>query len=177
MLTILVFLVKMSNSPSPKLYFKRIVAPDSDAFDEFVMSCSLSDEVILVGTQRSYNEVASYVFNLNGTEINKLIPADFNKDSLAFAKKSFSIYEKIVLGAHLYDNFQVFSRDGQYERTIKSEDDYSRHLGYPVATFGDIAVTNAWQNSTSSRKLHVVTAGSKMVLQLILVMNLLIYMT
>jgi len=158
-----VFLVKRNSSspgntapPFPTLEFKKLIASDTDLFN-FGASCSISDEVVLVGTPWNDHDygVAGHLFDLNGTEVNKLIPADEDYVREIAWMWPFSMHEKIVLDTGSA-SLQVFSRDGMYERAIKCEDDCSS-FGGNVATFGDIAVTTARHNSTtsSSDKLHV----------------------
>eukprot|EP00594_Rhizosolenia_setigera_P020187 CAMPEP_0178958386 /NCGR_PEP_ID=MMETSP0789-20121207/11588_1 /TAXON_ID=3005 /ORGANISM="Rhizosolenia setigera, Strain CCMP 1694" /LENGTH=345 /DNA_ID=CAMNT_0020641035 /DNA_START=1 /DNA_END=1038 /DNA_ORIENTATION=- len=117
-------------------YEEIFTASDGNCHDKFGSSCSMSDDLIVIGARcvggiwLFNNDGAAYLFNLDGTEVAKLTPGD-----------SVAIDEKVVVGTGFDLNYvQVFSRNSTYERTIYCVECSS--FGSNVATHGNLIVTN-----------------------------------
>jgi len=122
---------------------KKLVASDGSGNDYFGASCSMSEELVVVGAHEDIYEGAAYLFHLNGTEVKKLTPEDDGDDDDRFGV-SVSMDEKVVVGSYYGDYVRLFSRNGTYERTIRCE--LCTYFGYRVATLGNLIVASGIQN-------------------------------
>eukprot|EP00594_Rhizosolenia_setigera_P013222 CAMPEP_0178960638 /NCGR_PEP_ID=MMETSP0789-20121207/13086_1 /TAXON_ID=3005 /ORGANISM="Rhizosolenia setigera, Strain CCMP 1694" /LENGTH=472 /DNA_ID=CAMNT_0020644031 /DNA_START=101 /DNA_END=1519 /DNA_ORIENTATION=- len=137
---------------------KKFVASDSNDYDYFGESCSISDDLIVIGAYESGRNKtgAAYLFHSSGTEIKKLTPVDGGGEEDYFGY-SLSADEKLVVGS-VSDYFQVFSLKGQHERTIKCHD--CSLFGSVVATYGNLIAVHGKQNS--SDKLFIYTTAGQL---------------
>lgn len=138
---------------------KKLFASYGKEFDWFGASCSISEELIVIGpdgADGNLNEGAAYLFHLNGNELKKLTAGSDGEEQTGFGL-SVSIDEKIVVGANKGNYVQIFARNGQHERTIKCED--SMKFGRAVATLGDKVVVVG--NLSPSWKLFVYSTEGK----------------
>lgn len=141
---------------------KKFVASDRSDYDYdyFGESCSISDDLIVIGAYESgrNNTGAAYLllFHSSGTEIKNLTPGD-NGEEEDYFSYSVSADEKLVVGS-VSDYFHVFSLDGQHERTIKCYD--CSLFGSVVATYGNLITVHGKQNS--SDKLFIYTTAGQL---------------
>ena len=114
----------------------------------------MSKELVVIGaTGVDSSTGAAYLFNLDGTEVKKLTPGD-DGNIRDFFGGSVAIDEKVVVGTFYGNYFNVFSREGTYERTI-TRDDCAFGFGYHVATLGNLIVASGIQSFTE--KLFIYT--------------------
>lgn len=149
----------------------KFVASDGAKWDNFGASCSISGDFVVIGsTKVGHDNVgAAYLFNINGNEIKKLTPGDDGDDDDYFGW-TLSMDEKIVIGTWRGNYVQVFSLEGNYERTITCDDCSSYEFGLgngfggSVATHGDRIVTSAFYLTTF--KLFIYTTEGELLKEL-----------
>eukprot|EP00594_Rhizosolenia_setigera_P007408 CAMPEP_0178952872 /NCGR_PEP_ID=MMETSP0789-20121207/8096_1 /TAXON_ID=3005 /ORGANISM="Rhizosolenia setigera, Strain CCMP 1694" /LENGTH=491 /DNA_ID=CAMNT_0020634051 /DNA_START=128 /DNA_END=1603 /DNA_ORIENTATION=+ len=138
---------------------KKFVASDGKTYDFFGSSCSMSDDLVVIGAPWVDGWTgAAYLLHLNGTEVKKLTPGNDGQSSDYFGA-SVSIDEKIVVGKKEWGGsyVRVFSREGIYERTLTCDD--CSHFGDAVATLGNLTVTNGEQDSISKQFIYSTEEG------------------
>jgi len=136
-------------TPNPTPNFEKLVAQDGVEGDAFGSSCSIYDDIFVIGAPNADNYIgAAYVFDHNGNEMKKLTPFGDGETFDEFGS-SVSIDEKIVVGTGNGDYVNVFSLEGDHERTITcdectclSDDCSGMNFGHELATHGEKVVVS-----------------------------------
>lgn len=152
----------VSDSASPTYSEKKLLASDGVARDEFGNSCSMSEDVIVIGAPMEGDEYtgAAYVFNLDGSEVNKITPDSDAGNSENFGH-AVSVDEKIVIGTSWNNYIRVTSLRGYYERTISCDD--CSIFGSVLATHGEtIVATGGIDSSYNLYNLFIYSTNGTM---------------
>eukprot|EP00594_Rhizosolenia_setigera_P017312 CAMPEP_0178966390 /NCGR_PEP_ID=MMETSP0789-20121207/16891_1 /TAXON_ID=3005 /ORGANISM="Rhizosolenia setigera, Strain CCMP 1694" /LENGTH=426 /DNA_ID=CAMNT_0020651641 /DNA_START=230 /DNA_END=1509 /DNA_ORIENTATION=- len=152
---------------------KKIVPSDGEEMSYFGRSCSIAGDLFVVGSFMHGGSGAAYLYHVGGIERKKLTVGNDGSENDLFGV-TVSMDKKIVVLLDQTLNYvRVFSRSGEYERTIKCTE--CRYFGHTVATHGNIMLIdgfvyssltgrflkvlhNEWVNSASISEDYIVTS-------------------